>query len=365
MMRVKHLDVVKFIAQGNFSMVYEVRSTKGVDKGKSYALKRFYLIKKVAVKCALREQRILKLLATHEIRLFFVQTLVYGLFTLRKPIVVLNKCSGMGLVDILHFRFPLNVQHARFYCSEIIAGLQQIHALGIVHLDIKPSNMLLSHSGHIQITNFACAYDTTRNQRPPKPEDFQGTRYFMAPEIATKQSISFAADIWNVGMTMGRMLSPYTRPNGETTMDQEEIIQLGLWTVKGFEDMIEPLKFFFQSCLRMKLWQRPSIEEIKQMELFSDVNWEVEALMNRTPPYHIAELLDQVEREKHSIDKSLIKSVRREDQPRLRGAVYSARDLVIDSHLPIQYDSRVLARNRMAPDVVADHFNEEVDRTHP
>ena len=177
-MRVKHLDVVKFIAQGNFSMVYEVRSTKGVDKAKSYALKRFYLIKKVAVKCALREQRILKLLATHEIRLFFVQTLVYGLFKPRKPIVVLNKCSGMGLVDILHFRFPLSVQHARFYCSEIIAGLQQIHALGIVHLDIKPSKMLLSLSDHIQVADSDCAYDTTNNQAPPTHEDFEGASYY-------------------------------------------------------------------------------------------------------------------------------------------------------------------------------------------
>ena len=40
---VKHLEVVKFIAQGNFSVVYETRSTKGVDERKSYALRRFWL----------------------------------------------------------------------------------------------------------------------------------------------------------------------------------------------------------------------------------------------------------------------------------------------------------------------------------
>ena len=125
-MQVKHLKVVKFIAQGTFSMVYEARSTKGVDKGKSYALKRFYLYKAEAVYNALAEQRILKRLAMQDSQLFFVETLVYSFFNLGKPVLILNKCSGVDLSDLLHFYFPLSLQHARFYCSEIKRATRSI-----------------------------------------------------------------------------------------------------------------------------------------------------------------------------------------------------------------------------------------------
>ena len=372
-MQVKHLEVVKFIAQGTYSMVYEAKSTRGVDKGKSYALKRFYLTKPKAVNKALSEQRILKRLAMQESQLFFVETLVYSFFKPGKPVLVLNKCSEVNLSDLLRFIFPLRVHQARFYCSEIICGLQQIHALGIVHLDIKPSNMLLSLDGHIQIADFDCAYDMTHKQQPPKPEDFQGAPYYQPPEIANMHSISFAADIWNVGMTMGRMLSRYIRPNTKTRREEIEMIKRGEWSIEGFEQMENPLKFFFQSCFRLDPLDRPSIEEIKQMEFFNDINWNFKALLNRPPPYQIGQFCDLVEKRKYSIDlrdKTLLRTVNWKWKPKLYGVKYCRRDLVIRKSHPAKNDINSLARCGMTSTALVQRFanyeftNEKVVRTH-
>ena len=369
---VKHFEVVKFNAQGNFSMVYEARSTKGVDEGTSYALKRFYLRNADAVRNAIHEQRILKRLAMQESQLLFVETLVYSYFNWGKPVLILNKCSGVDLSDVLRFFFPLSMQRARFYCSEIICGLQQIHALGIIHLDIKPNNVLLSLSGHIQITDFDCAYDTTYNQSPPKSEDYKGTLLYEPPEIANKQSISFAADIWNVGMTMGHMISRYIRPNATTMKERYEMASRGEWIIEGFDQLASPLKSFFHSCLRLNPIERPSIDEIKQMEFFSGINWEAEELMNRSPPYQIAHLCDLVEREKYPFDlsdKTLLTAVKWKGKPNLCGAEYCGRDLVIRKSRPTQSDIVSLHRAAMTAEVIAELFadyefiNEKVIQT--
>ena len=219
--------------------------------------------------------------------------------------------------------------------------------------------MLLSLSGHIQIADFDSAYDTTQSQLPPKPEDFKGASYYMPPEIANEQSISFAADIWNLGMTMGRMLSRSIRPHTNSKKEEFDMIRKGKWYIEGLEHMEEPLKLFFKSCFRLNPIERPSIEEIKQMEIFSDGNWDAEALMNRSPPYQIDQLCDRVEKEKYStdpFDKMLLRTVKWKGIPNLRPAEYCGRDPVITKLRPIRSDIGSLKEAGMTPEAVAKLF---------
>ena len=75
------------------------------------------------------------------------------------------------------WRFLPSTEEAIFYCSEIISGLIAIHAMGIVHLDIKSENILLSNAGHDMISDFDCAYELAYNVGPPKPKDYRETWY--------------------------------------------------------------------------------------------------------------------------------------------------------------------------------------------
>lgn len=45
----------------------------------------------------------------------------------------------------------------RFYLSEIIVGLHDLHELGFVHRDVKPENVLISRTGHIKLVDFGSA----------------------------------------------------------------------------------------------------------------------------------------------------------------------------------------------------------------
>ena len=63
---------------------------------------------------------------------------------------------------------------AKFYLSEVICGLEQLHSCGIVHLDIKPDNILISNSGHVLITDFDCAFDMAFYNGHSRSDDFRG-----------------------------------------------------------------------------------------------------------------------------------------------------------------------------------------------
>ena len=81
--------------------------------------------------------------------------------------------------DLIDYFCPLSEEEPTFYCSEVISGLVAIHAMGIVHLDIKPENILLSNTGHAMISDFDCAYELGYNVGPPKPKECQEKWYYM------------------------------------------------------------------------------------------------------------------------------------------------------------------------------------------
>lgn len=51
----------------------------------------------------------------------------------------------------------LGAGQARRYFAGLLAGLQHIHAKGVVHKDIKPANIMLNRDGEVRLSDFGCA----------------------------------------------------------------------------------------------------------------------------------------------------------------------------------------------------------------
>ncbi|CDS35467.1 agc family protein kinase [Echinococcus multilocularis] len=323
-MQSEKFDVVKFISRGSYATVYEIVYPPQGDETAMWpttmttklALKRIYLQNESAVRCALREHRILVRLALAEEQSPFLGTLLQSFRIHGGPAFVLRKGSGFDLQDLIWNVGFLGETDARFYSSEIICGLERLHTMHIVHLDVKPTNMLIADSGHLFITDFDRSYDMTREAEPPKKVDFTGTPLFMAPEIKDQVEITTRADVWSLGVLVAFIMYDCDKVRNWLTSGH---LRKGL-----LSNMSAPLRHFFKACLRRNHIKRLDMHDVKCLEFYKDVNWEAVLACKMVPPYHPSNLKVSAAQEKFKLDPY---------DPLLLAAAYDKHMPLIDRHL--------------------------------
>jgi serine/threonine-protein kinase len=123
---------------------------------------------------------------------------------------------GKSLADILaeHGTFP--AAEAVRVLSGVAAALEATHRCGIVHRDVKPSNVLVDRDGQVRLTDFglARALDETRFTVPGRA---LGTPAYMAPEQAAGKDAGPPADLYALGAVGYELLTgrpPFQAENG-------------------------------------------------------------------------------------------------------------------------------------------------------
>jgi Nif-specific regulatory protein len=81
---------------------------------------------------------------------------------------------------------------------QIASGLHHIHHLGIIHLDLKPSNILVSEEGKAKLMDFGLAIES----RQVFDRRIRGTLQYMAPEVLKQDRVDSRADLYALGMTL-------------------------------------------------------------------------------------------------------------------------------------------------------------------
>ncbi|MFH2000404.1 MAG: protein kinase, partial [Planctomycetota bacterium] len=104
--------------------------------------------------------------------------------------------------------------------AKVADALHFAHATGVIHRDVKPSNILLARDGTPKVSDFGLARveDALALSRSG---DFAGTPYYMSPEqVSSRRShIDFRTDIYSLGVTLYEMLT-LSRPfEAETTQE--------------------------------------------------------------------------------------------------------------------------------------------------
>lgn len=84
-----------------------------------------------------------------------------------------------------------------------LAGLSDLHRHGIVHCDLKPSNIMIKRTGANKVIDFDSSWSPTEDPDTVR----RGTPYYMAPEQLTDRSVSYASDIASLGYVLIEMLT--------------------------------------------------------------------------------------------------------------------------------------------------------------
>jgi len=83
---------------------------------------------------------------------------------------------------------------------DIATGLSAVHALGIIHRDVKPANIILTSSGAAILTDFGLARTGGRGEVSSE-SGLVGTPYYMAPEECMGKAVDGRADLYSLGAT--------------------------------------------------------------------------------------------------------------------------------------------------------------------
>jgi serine/threonine-protein kinase len=127
------------------------------------------------------------------------------------PFVVMEFVAGQSLRARVVERGPFPPPHARDLLTQIADALAAVHAVGIVHRDVKASNVLLTEDSVAKLTDFGIARGRD-NKGPTRSGSLLGTPAYMAPE----GPIDARSDLYSLGVLYYEMLSgvlPFTSTN--------------------------------------------------------------------------------------------------------------------------------------------------------
>ncbi len=122
----------------------------------------------------------------------------------RTRFIVLDLYDGADLQTVIRHRGGISEATARGVLGQIASGLLHAHAQGILHLDLKPANILVNKAGRIAITDFGVSRlieSETEDQR------LVGTPLYMPPEQFLMQDIGPPCDWYAFGCIMYELLT--------------------------------------------------------------------------------------------------------------------------------------------------------------
>ncbi|WP_437316508.1 protein kinase domain-containing protein [Sorangium sp. So ce385] len=161
----------------------------------------------------LREARIAaRLKSEHAVKVHDVGRLPSGL-----PFMVMEFLDGRDLRVIRKKRGPLPVEEATLYVIQACDALAEAHALGLVHRDVKPANLFLTHTREgapcIKVLDFGIskvseAASLGVSEMRTSTGQMLGTPHYMPPEqMRGQRDVDARADIWAVGSLLYVLLT--------------------------------------------------------------------------------------------------------------------------------------------------------------
>ena len=113
---------------------------------------------------------------------------------------------------------PLSLKEAGIILTQIADALQHAHEQGLLHRDIKPTNILFGDDSHVYLADFGLAKEITTNESDlTQTGCLIGTPEYMAPELA-EQPAAISSDIYALGIVLYQMLTGQVPFRGTSPM---------------------------------------------------------------------------------------------------------------------------------------------------
>ncbi len=207
-------QVVQFLGSGARSTIWHIRD---IDTNESFALKRVVRRQSDDDKFlaqATNEYEVGSQLDHPGVRHIYRIKRVKRWLTLREIHLIMELCEGKSVQEVR----PEDIQEVLRIFVEVAAAVGYMNAMGFVHADMKPNNIVLAPDGKVKIIDLgqSCPLGTIK-------ERIQGTPDFIAPEQVQRRPLDARTDVFNFGASLywtltGKPIPTILPKKGSVTM---------------------------------------------------------------------------------------------------------------------------------------------------
>lgn len=136
-------------------------------------------------------------------------------FTDKVQFIVMEYVDGITLADYIEQQGVLKWRDSVHFIVQVLRALQHAHDRGIVHRDVKSSNVMLLRDGTIKVMDFGIARFNRENNKTMSEKTI-GSVHYISPEQARGDITDERSDIYSVGVALYEMLTGKKPFDGDT-----------------------------------------------------------------------------------------------------------------------------------------------------
>ncbi|KAI0698582.1 Pkinase-domain-containing protein [Cytidiella melzeri] len=287
-------QIVSQVGEGTFGKVYKAKNT---SNGRFVALKR---IRMEAERdgfpvTAMREIKLLQSLRHENV----VQ--LYEMMVSNGSVFMVFEYMDHDLTGILsQTQFSFTDAHLKSLCGQMLAGLAYLHHKGVIHRDIKGSNILINNRGELKLGDFGLARFYQKRRR----SDYTNrviTLWYRPPELLFGTTVyGPEVDMWSAGCIMLELYTKKPIFQGNDEIHQLDVIYkiLGtpttdLWpdvTTLPWYELVKPKESIPNHFRELfQKWLSPAALDLAEGLLAYDPSRRVSALEAMEAPYFLHE----------------------------------------------------------------------------
>ncbi|MEV5201686.1 PQQ-binding-like beta-propeller repeat protein [Streptomyces sp. NPDC053720] len=251
--RIGPFEVLGRLGAGGMGLVYLARSASG----RRVAIK--------TVRTELAEDQLFRVRFTREVEAaravsgFYTAAVVDADPRAAVPWLATAYVPAPSLEEIVSECGPMPVQAVRWLAAGIAEALQSIHGAGLVHRDMKPSNVLVVEDGP-RVIDFGIASGVS-NTRLTMTNVAVGTPAYMSPEQARdSRSVTGASDVFSLGSTLVFAATGHAPFHGGNPVETVFMLLREGPDLEGLPDELRPL---IESCMQMDAALRPTPADLQ------------------------------------------------------------------------------------------------------
>ncbi len=138
-----------------------------------------------------------------------------------KPWIVMEYVRSRSLLQVIKDEGSLPVHRVAVIGLAVLRALAASHRAGVVHRDVKPSNVLIADDGRVVLSDFGLATFEESDNSVTRPGLILGSPHYIAPERARDGVSTAKSDLWSLGATLYTALegrAPFARATTLATL---------------------------------------------------------------------------------------------------------------------------------------------------